>query len=144
MTKKCCQTHYFEDSQVKGFQDVLLDWYEGNKRTLPWRTLAFEEKDPNRRGYAVWVSEIMLQQTQVATVIEYYNKWMAKWPTMEDLAKATLDEVNQAWAGLGYYSRGKRLWEGAQKIVNEYDGQLPTTSQYELHTAFIALTKLML
>ena len=107
MTKKCCQTHYFEDSQVKGFQDALLDWYEGNKRTLPWRTLALEEKDPNRRGYAVWVSEIMLQQTQVATVIEYYNKWMAKWPTMEDLAKATLDEVNQAWAGLGYYSRGK-------------------------------------
>lgn len=131
MTKKCCQTHYFEDSQVKGFQDALLDWYEGNKRTLPWRTLALEEKDPNRRGYAVWVSEIMLQQTQVATVIEYYNKWMAKWPTMEDLAKATLDEVNQAWAGLGYYSRGKRLWEGVQKIVNEYDGQLPTTSQYE-------------
>ena len=109
----------------------MLDWYEGNKRTLPWRTLAIEEKDPNRRGYAVWVSEIMLQQTQVATVIEYYNKWMAKWPTMEDLAKATLDEVNQAWAGLGYYSRGKRLWEGVQKIVNEYDGQLPTTSQYE-------------
>ena len=108
---------------MKRFSTKLLGWYALHKRALPWR----QTKDP----YVVWLSEIMLQQTQVATVIDYYNKWLGKWPTMEDLAKATLDEVNQTWAGLGYYSRGKRLWEGAQKIVNEFDGQLPTTSQYE-------------
>ena len=84
----------------------LLDWYDENKRTLPWRTISedFENTDDNKRGYAVWVSEIMLQQTQVATVIEYYKKWISKWPTMQDLAQATLDEVNQAWAGLGVNS----------------------------------------
>uniref|UniRef100_A0A671US09 Adenine DNA glycosylase n=1 Tax=Sparus aurata TaxID=8175 RepID=A0A671US09_SPAAU len=75
----------------------------------------------------VWVSEIMLQQTQVATVIDYYNKWMKRWPTVQDLAAATLEEVNQMWAGLGYYSRGKRLHEGAQKVVSELRGQMPRT-----------------
>merc|ERR1719323_2276683 len=83
---------------------------------MPWREAARPSSpsyiaDPNIRGYSVWVSEIMLQQTQVATVIEYYKKWMKKGPTMEDLAKADLEEVNNVWQGLGYYSRGRRLWE---------------------------------
>lgn len=69
----------------------------------------------------------MLQQTQVATVIDYYNKWMKRWPTVQDLAEATLEEVNQMWAGLGYYSRGKRLQEGAQKVVSELGGEMPRT-----------------
>ncbi|XP_056132329.1 adenine DNA glycosylase isoform X2 [Lampris incognitus] len=69
----------------------------------------------------------MLQQTQVATVIDYYNRWMKKWPTVQDLAAATLEEVNQMWAGLGYYSRGKRLHEGAQKVVSELNGEMPRT-----------------
>ncbi|KAF3834906.1 hypothetical protein F7725_027464 [Dissostichus mawsoni] len=85
------------------------------------------ESDLNIRTYAVWVSEIMLQQTQVATVINYYNKWMKRWPTVQDLATATLEEVNQMWAGLGYYSRGRRLHEGAQKVVSELKGQMPRT-----------------
>ncbi|XP_023263543.1 adenine DNA glycosylase-like, partial [Seriola lalandi dorsalis] len=85
------------------------------------------EPDLNIRTYAVWVSEIMLQQTQVATVKDYYNKWMKRWPTVQDLASATLEEVNQMWAGLGYYSRGKRLHEGAQKVVTELKGQMPQT-----------------
>ncbi|KAM9384440.1 adenine DNA glycosylase [Pholidichthys leucotaenia] len=85
------------------------------------------ESDINIRTYAVWVSEIMLQQTQVATVIDYYNKWMKRWPTVQDLAAATLEEVNQMWAGLGYYSRGRRLHEGAQKVVSELNGQMPQT-----------------
>uniref|UniRef100_A0A8D0AFP2 Adenine DNA glycosylase n=1 Tax=Sander lucioperca TaxID=283035 RepID=A0A8D0AFP2_SANLU len=69
----------------------------------------------------------MLQQTQVATVIDYYIKWMKRWPTVQDLAAATLEAVNQMWAGLGYYSRGKRLHEGAQKVVSELKGQMPRT-----------------
>lgn len=87
-----------------------------NKRDLPWRRLGAQETDRNRRGYAVWVSEVMLQQTQVATVTEYYNKWMKRWPCLQDLAKASLEEVNEMWAGLGYYSRARRLHEGSKKV----------------------------
>lgn len=120
--------HTFPDpADVVLLRSQLLNWYDKEKRELPWRTLAMTEPDLNIRTYAVWVSEIMLQQTQVATVIDYYNKWMKRWPTVQDLAAATLEEVNQMWAGLGYYSRGKRLHEGAQKVVSELKGQLPCT-----------------
>ncbi|NXD14166.1 MUTYH glycosylase, partial [Nothocercus nigrocapillus] len=78
---------------------------------------------------AVWVSEIMLQQTQVATVIDYYNRWMQKWPTLQALAAASLEEVNELWAGLGYYSRGKRLQEAARKVVSELAGRMPRTAE---------------
>ncbi|XP_010157219.1 PREDICTED: A/G-specific adenine DNA glycosylase, partial [Eurypyga helias] len=81
---------------------------------------AATEPDADGRAYAVWVSEIMLQQTQVATVIDYYagdcSSWSAKWPTLQALAQASLEEVNELWAGLGYYSRGKRLQEAAKKV----------------------------
>ncbi|XP_041792127.1 adenine DNA glycosylase isoform X2 [Chelmon rostratus] len=120
--------HTFHDpADVVLLRSRLLSWYDEEKRELPWRTLAVTESDLNIRTYAVWVSEIMLQQTQVATVINYYNKWMKRWPTVQDLAAATLEEVNQMWAGLGYYSRGKRLHEGAQKVVSELKGQMPRT-----------------
>ncbi|XP_029815801.1 adenine DNA glycosylase-like, partial [Manacus vitellinus] len=76
-----------------------------------------------------WVSEIMLQQTQVATVIDYYNRWMQKWPTLQALAQASLEEVNKLWAGLGYYSRGKRLQEAARKVVSELGGHMPRTAE---------------
>ncbi|XP_029356237.1 adenine DNA glycosylase [Echeneis naucrates] len=120
--------HTFPDpADVAQLRCQLLNWYDKEKRELPWRTLAITEPDLNIRTYAVWVSEIMLQQTQVATVKDYYNKWMKRWPTVQDLASATLEEVNQMWAGLGYYSRGKRLHEGAQKVVTELKGQMPQT-----------------
>ncbi|XP_009988541.1 PREDICTED: A/G-specific adenine DNA glycosylase, partial [Tauraco erythrolophus] len=90
---------------------------------------AATELDADRRAYAVWVSEIMLQQTQVATVINYYNRWMQKWPTLQALAQASLEEVNEVWAGLGYYSRGKRLQEAARKVVSELAGQMPRTAE---------------
>ncbi|XP_010133478.1 PREDICTED: A/G-specific adenine DNA glycosylase, partial [Buceros rhinoceros silvestris] len=90
---------------------------------------AATEPDADRRGYAVWVSEIMLQQTQVATVIDYYNRWMQKWPTLQALAQASLEEVNELWAGLGYYSRGKRLQEAARKVVSELAGRMPRTAE---------------
>ncbi|XP_072026274.1 adenine DNA glycosylase-like [Amphiura filiformis] len=119
--------HAFTMSEIPELRKLLLSWYDDNKRDLPWRQMAKEE-DASKRGYAIWVSEIMLQQTQVATVIDYYNKWMKKWPTLEALASATLEEVNEMWAGLGYYSRGRRLHEGAQKVVKDLQGQMPVTS----------------
>lgn len=76
----------------------------------------------------MWVSEIMLQQTQVKTVIDYYNRWMARWPTVQDLACASIDEVNEVWAGLGYYRRAKLLHDGAKKVVNDLGGHLPRTA----------------
>ena len=77
---------------------------------------ASECTDVNKRAYAVWVSEVMLQQTQVSTVCDYYKRWMEKWPTVEHLSRATLEDVNEMWSGLGYYSRAKRLYDGAKKV----------------------------
>ncbi|XP_028745587.1 adenine DNA glycosylase isoform X3 [Peromyscus leucopus] len=109
--------HLFRDmADVTTFRRNLLSWYDQEKRDLPWRRWVKEEANLDRRAYAVWVSEVMLQQTQVATVIDYYTRWMQKWPTLQDLASASLEEVNQLWSGLGYYSRGRRLQEGARKV----------------------------
>ncbi|XP_058408250.1 adenine DNA glycosylase isoform X8 [Diceros bicornis minor] len=108
--------HLFRDTaEVTVFRESLLSWYDQEKRDLPWRRLAESEVDLDRRAYAVWVSEVMLQQTQVATVINYYTRWM--------------QEVNQLWAGLGYYSRGRRLQEGARKVVEELGGHVPHTAE---------------
>nr|XP_011762280.1 adenine DNA glycosylase isoform X3 [Macaca nemestrina] len=122
--------HLFRDvAEVTAFRRSLLSWYDQEKRDLPWRRRAEDEVDPDRWAYAVWVSEVMLQQTQVATVINYYTGWMQKWPTLQDLASASLEEVNQLWAGLGYYSRGRRLQEGARKVVEELGGHMPRTAE---------------
>ncbi|XP_077815191.1 adenine DNA glycosylase isoform X8 [Macaca mulatta] len=118
--------HLFRDiAEVTAFRRSLLSWYDQEKRDLPWR------RRVGRRGAGtvVWVSEVMLQQTQVATVINYYTGWMQKWPTLQDLASASLEEVNQLWAGLGYYSRGRRLQEGARKVVEELGGHMPRTAE---------------
>ncbi len=101
------------------FSADLLAWYDGCKRDLPWRRLGH---DP----YAVWVSEIMLQQTTVAAVIPFYNKWMARFPTVEALADAPLDDVLKHWAGLGYYARARNLHKGAQRVVLEFGGRVPS------------------
>ncbi len=98
----------------------LLDWYDANRRDLPWR----RTRDP----YAVWVSEMMLQQTQVATVVGYYTRWMERFPTIHALADATEDDVLHAWQGLGYYSRARNLWRGARAVVADHAGRLPRTA----------------
>ena len=95
----------------------LLAWYHRNARTLPWRN----HPDP----YAVWVSEIMLQQTRVETVIPYFNQWMARFPTTKSLAEASEQDVLNLWEGLGYYSRVRNLYKAAKIVVEQYDGQLP-------------------
>src|SRR4028118_1176479 len=95
----------------------LLVWYANAGRDLPWR----RSGDP----YAIWVSEIMLQQTQVKTVIPYYHRWFEQFPSLESLAAANLQQVLKAWEGLGYYSRARNLHRAAQKIVQEYGGVFP-------------------
>lgn len=97
----------------------LLTWYRTNKRTLPWRDTT--HKDP----YAVWVSEIMLQQTRVETVIPYFEKWMKSFPTIHALAEASEQDVLNAWEGLGYYSRARNLHRAARIVAEQYGGRLP-------------------
>jgi A/G-specific adenine glycosylase len=99
------------------FADKLLSWYAQNARELPWRG----HTDP----YAVWVSEVMLQQTRVETVIPYFERWMARFPSVDVLAAATQQEVLNLWEGLGYYSRARRLHRAAQILIAEHGGELP-------------------
>lgn len=96
---------------------VLLDWYAQNARQLPWRGCS----DP----YTIWVSEIMLQQTQVETVVPYFERWMARIPTIEALSRADLQEVLKLWEGLGYYGRARNLYRAARIVVEEFNGVLP-------------------
>lgn len=96
----------------------LLAWYEQNARVLPWRG----HPDP----YAVWVSEIMLQQTRVETVIPYFERWMRRFPSLQDLALSSEQEVLQNWEGLGYYSRARNLHRAARQVVQEFGGVLPS------------------
>lgn len=95
----------------------LIEWFKENKRDMPWR----KTSDP----YCIWVSEVMLQQTQVITVIPYYINFMERFPTVSDLAKATLEEVHNYWQGLGYYRRGENLWKGAKVIEERWGGVFP-------------------
>jgi A/G-specific adenine glycosylase len=99
----------------------LLAWYDRHRRVLPWRARAGRKADP----YAVWLSEIMLQQTTVKTVGPYYAKFLTKWPTVEALAKAKLDDVLRAWAGLGYYARARNLHACAKAVVERHQAIFP-------------------
>ncbi|KAL1545119.1 adenine DNA glycosylase-like isoform X2 [Salvia divinorum] len=122
----------FSGKEIKEIRASLLQWYDENRRDLPWRRISSSGNEGGveqreRRAYAVWVSEVMLQQTKVQTVIGYFNRWMEKWPTIHHLAQATIEEVNEMWAGLGYYRRARFLLEGAQMIV-ESGGEFPNTA----------------
>ncbi len=103
------------------FSDQLLAWYDANRRFLPWR----EKPSP----YHVWLSEIMLQQTQVQTVLPYYKRFITALPTIEALAKADSDLLYKLWEGLGYYSRANNLQKASITICEEFDGQLPEDYQ---------------
>ncbi|AET66562.1 A/G-specific adenine glycosylase [Desulfosporosinus orientis DSM 765] len=95
----------------------LLNWYNASHRDLPWRKTG--------NPYAIWVSEVMLQQTQVKTVIPYYERFLQRFPSVNELAAADLEDVLMVWSGLGYYSRARRLWEGANYILQHLNGQMP-------------------
>jgi len=107
--------------RYKDVSPLLLGWFDKNARDLPWR----KTKDP----YAIWVSEIMLQQTQVDTVEPYYHRFLKRFPTVRRLARARLDTVLKLWEGLGYYSRARNLHQAARHIVRDYDGNVPQTRQ---------------
>ncbi|MEQ4838142.1 A/G-specific adenine glycosylase [Enterobacter hormaechei] len=106
--------------QASQFSAQVLDWYDKyGRKTLPWQI----EKTP----YKVWLSEVMLQQTQVATVIPYFERFMARFPTITDLANAPLDEVLHLWTGLGYYARARNLHKAAQQVATRHNGKFPET-----------------
>src|SRR6266478_8517144 len=106
-------------TKQRAFQRALLGWYRERGRDLPWR----RTRDP----YAILVSEFMLQQTQVATVLPYYNEWLRRWSDFSALARASESSVLHAWQGLGYYARARNLHATARIVVDRYGGHLPRT-----------------
>lgn len=106
---------------IETFQNDLIDWFNKEKRDLPWR----KDKDP----YKIWVSEIMLQQTRVDTVIPYFNRFLQWFPTINDLADADEEKVLKAWEGLGYYSRVRNLQSAVQEVREKYGGVVPNNTK---------------
>ena len=112
----------WEEEKIASFREKLLAWYDANKRDLPWR----RTQDP----YKIWISEIMLQQTRVDTVIPYYERFLDWFPTIADLAQAPEEKLLKAWEGLGYYSRVRNMQKAAQQIMEDHGGVFP--SSYEI------------
>src|SRR5450631_2213114 len=109
-----------EQTKIERLRPRLIEWYVSNRRDLPWR---------NSKGpYAIWVSEIMLQQTRVAVVVERYQAFMARFPTLVSLAEAPEQDVLALWSGLGYYRRARMLHKAAQFVAVNFEGILPATS----------------
>jgi A/G-specific adenine glycosylase len=105
------------DDEVAAIRRALIGWFRAGHRDMPWR----RTRDP----YAIWVSEIMLQQTRVETVTPYFSRWMARFPTVTALAEAPLDDVLASWAGLGYYARARNLHAAAREVTARYGGRFP-------------------
>ncbi|MBC7615836.1 MAG: A/G-specific adenine glycosylase [Pedobacter sp.] len=101
------------------FQNKIIEWYQINKRTLPWRSTT--------NAYVIWLSEIILQQTRVAQGLPYFNKFLENFPTVRDFAEASEDQVLKLWQGLGYYSRGRNMLFTAQQVMTEHNGIFPNT-----------------
>lgn len=108
-------------SQIQEITQTLILWFQKNARQLPWRF----SKDP----YAIWISEIMLQQTQVATVLDYWRRWMQRFPDIHALASASEQDVFEVWQGLGYYSRARNIRKAAAQIVDRFHGRIPENHQ---------------
>ena len=109
----------WEEEKIASFREKLLAWYDANKRDLPWR----RTQDP----YKIWISEIMLQQTRVDTVIPYYERFLDWFPTVADLAQAPEEKLLKAWEGLGYYSRVRNMQKAAQQIMENHGGVFPSS-----------------
>ena len=108
-------------ARARRIRERLLAWYDANRRDLPWR----HTRDP----YSIWISETMLQQTRVETVIPYYERFLARFPDVETLADADQEDVYGHWAGLGYYSRARNLHAAAKQVVTDFGGSLPGTAE---------------
>lgn len=111
------KTEQLNPDQRMAFRRAVLEWFDEHRRQLPWRSIA----DP----YATWVSEVMLQQTRVETVVDYFRRWMERFPDVEALADADIEEVLELWSGLGYYRRARYLHRAAKTVVGELGGRLP-------------------
>jgi A/G-specific adenine glycosylase len=112
---------YINKNETKSLRNALVDWYRVNQRDLPWRKVS----DP----YPIWVSEVMLQQTQVATVLPYYHKFLKCFPNLNKLARANSQDVLKAWEGLGYYARARNLHQAAAVVINQHQGDIPRNWQ---------------
>jgi A/G-specific adenine glycosylase len=113
---------------MKAFQRRLLEWFGAHRRDLPWRAgRGTSSGRAHRDAYRIWVAEIMLQQTRIAAAMPYYERFLAKFPTVEALARAAQDDVLKLWSGLGYYSRARNLHRAAQEIVARHGGEFPRT-----------------
>ena len=110
-----------KEADARDFQQRLLEWFDRHKRDLPWR----RDRDP----YRVWVSEIMLQQTRVAAVIDHYERFLRRFPSIEKLASAREATVLAAWSGLGYYRRARMLHAAAKEIVKDHGGKFPEKAE---------------
>src|SRR5438270_10726331 len=110
--------HRLDARKLSGLVRNLLEWFAENARNLPWR----RTRDP----YAIWVSEIMLQQTQVKTVLPYWVRWMKELPTLQALAKANPAKIHKLWEGLGYYTRVRNMQKAARLILARHGGEFPT------------------
>lgn len=109
---------------------ILLDWYDAHARVMPWRVGPADKRAGQRPDpYAVWLSEVMLQQTTVAAVRDYFRQFLIRWPTVADLAAAQDGDVMGEWAGLGYYARARNLLKCARAVVGEHSGQFPATRE---------------
>lgn len=121
-------TEFSKQKGESAFAHRLLQWYFINAREMPWRIQPHDHAQGVRADpYHIWLSEVMLQQTQVATVKDYFLKFVKKWPTVFDLANSDQEDVLKAWAGLGYYSRARNLKKCADMVVAEHQGQFPST-----------------
>jgi A/G-specific adenine glycosylase len=131
----------FSEEKMQKLTENLLTWYDSNHRELPWRknpdsskinneqSVKYESKDINQRAYEIWISEIMSQQTRLAAVISYYEKWMKEFPDIQSLANADLEDVHRVWSGLGYYRRADNIHSAAKKIAKEMEGNFPKTAK---------------
>jgi A/G-specific adenine glycosylase len=120
-SKRSSPSKALSSSELMGISQLLLQWYQKNARELPWRSAP--------QPYRTWISEVMLQQTQVETVLPYFERWMMRFPDLTSLAVASEQEVLALWEGLGYYSRARNIWKTAQFIMDQYDGVIPGSVQ---------------
>ena len=111
--------------KVNNISESLLSWYDQNARCLPWRKFGKDKQDP----YKVWISEIMLQQTTVPVVVPYFNSFIKRWPTNQELSQASLSEIQKIWTGLGYYSRAQNILKCSLLINSKYNNILPKTEK---------------
>jgi len=117
--------HPFPGHELARVRQALLEWFRAHQRDLPWRTAPGHTPDP----YRVWLSEVMLQQTRVETVRRYYTRWLERFPTLQSLAQAPLDDVLKAWEGLGYYSRARNFHRAVKEVVMRHGGTIPSDPQ---------------